>query len=64
MIGTLDMLDVQSIGFTAPLASSSDSKGSGQMPFFTPNSEAPPNVLDQVEPEGEPDLNYPSTYND
>ncbi|EPS93553.1 ClpX ATPase regulatory subunit [Fomitopsis schrenkii] len=40
-----------SIGFTAPLASSSESKGSSHMPFFTPNSEAVPNVLEQVEPE-------------
>lgn len=55
--------NVQSIGFTAPLASSTDSKGSGHMPFFTPNSEAPPNVLDQVEPEGEPDRNPPLTHN-
>ncbi|KZT74398.1 ClpX, ATPase regulatory subunit [Daedalea quercina L-15889] len=40
-----------SIGFTAPLSSPLEAQGSGQMPFFTPNNEAPPNVLDQVEPE-------------
>ncbi|TFY61064.1 hypothetical protein EVJ58_g4742 [Rhodofomes roseus] len=40
-----------SIGFTAPLPSSSETQGSGQMPFFTPNTEAAPNMLDQVEPE-------------
>ncbi|KAI0729420.1 P-loop containing nucleoside triphosphate hydrolase protein [Fomitopsis betulina] len=40
-----------SIGFTAPLASPSEPRGSSHMPFFTPNSEAVPNVLDQVEPE-------------
>ncbi|KAH9938610.1 P-loop containing nucleoside triphosphate hydrolase protein [Fomitopsis serialis] len=40
-----------SIGFTAPLSSSSETRGNGQMPFFTPNTEAVPNMLDHIEPE-------------
>ncbi|KAF9820951.1 hypothetical protein IEO21_00928 [Rhodonia placenta] len=44
-------IDKGSIGFTANLVSSSETKTSNGLPFFTPNKRSVPNVLDLVQPD-------------